>query len=151
VIDGSGTDGFPLEAFLAGYPDGIREAANALRSIVRRAVPDAIERVRPGWRLVGYDIPVGKRTTYFAFVIPESVHVHLGFEHGIFMADPDHLLEGAHLRLRKVRFVTFEAGDPIPEAPLAELTRDAARIAAMTRAERFALLLDQDPVAPSSR
>jgi hypothetical protein len=96
VIDGPGTNGLPVEAFLAGYPDGIQDAANTLRSIVRRAVPDAIERVRPGWRLVGYDIPVGKRTTYFAFVIPESVHVHLGFEHGIFMADPERLIFVRH-------------------------------------------------------
>jgi hypothetical protein len=137
-------DGLPVEAFLAGYPDGIRQTANALRAIVRRAVPRAIERVRPGWRLVGYDLPVGKRTVYFAFVVPELVHVHLGFEHGIFMADPERRLEGAHLRLRKVRFVTFKPTDAILEEPLLELTREAARLAAMTREERFARLMDRE-------
>jgi hypothetical protein len=137
-------DGLPVEAFLAGYPDGIRQTANALRAIVRRAVPGAIERVRPGWRLVGYDLPVGKRTVYFAFVVPELVHVHLGFEHGIFMADPERRLEGAHLRLRKVRFVTFKPTDAILEEPLLELTREAARLAAMPREERFARLMDRD-------
>jgi hypothetical protein len=137
-------DGLPVEAFLAGYPDGIRQTANALRAIVRRAVPRAIERVRPGWRLVGYDLPVGKRTVYFAFVVPELVHVHLGFEHGIFMADPERRLEGAHLRLRKVRFVTFKPTDAILEEPLLELTREAARLAAMPREERFARLMDRD-------
>jgi hypothetical protein len=134
----------PIEAFLAGYPDAIRATADRLRAIVRRAVPDAVERVRPGWRLVGYDLPVGRRTVYFAFVVPELVHVHLGFEHGIFMADPKHRLEGAHLKLRKVRFVTFEPGAAIPSRPLLELTREAARIAALTRAERFALLMDRE-------
>jgi hypothetical protein len=137
-------DGLPVEAFLAGYPDGIHETANALRAIVRRAVPYAIERVRPGWRLVGYDLPVGKRTVYFAFVVPELVHVHLGFEHGIFMADPERRLEGAHLKLRKVRFVTFQPADSILEEPLMELTREAARLAAMTREERFARLMDRE-------
>ena len=146
----------PVEAFLAGYPDGIRAAANTLRAIVRRAVPDAIERVRPGWRLIGYDVPAGRRTRYFAFVVPEMVHVHLGFEHGIFLADPDRILEGAHLRLRKVRFVTFTPGQSIPEAPLAALTQEAARIATLSREARFSLLLDGDtatpiPLEPASR
>ena len=35
---------------LAGYPDPMIELAERLRAIVRRAVPDAIEAVRPGWR-----------------------------------------------------------------------------------------------------
>jgi len=139
-----GSEFLPVDAFLAGYPDGILAAANTLRSIVRRAVPDAIERVRPGWRLIGYDVPLGRRKAYFAYVAPENGHVHLGFEHGIFMADPDGVLEGAHLRLRKIRFVTLQPGQPIPDSLLVKLTREAARIAAMTRAERFALLLDRE-------
>jgi hypothetical protein len=138
-------ESLPADAFLASYPDGIQAAANVLREIVHLAAPDAIERVRPGWRLIGYDVPVGRRTTYFAFVAPEPIHVHLGFEHGIFLADPDRMLQGAHLRLRKVRFVTFTAGQPIPNGRLIEYTRQAARIAAMPRAERFALLMDRDP------
>jgi hypothetical protein len=137
-------DSLPPDAFLAAYPDGIRSAAETLRAVVRRAVPEAIERVRPGWRLIGYDLPLGRRSVYFAFVAPEPIHVHLGFEHGVFMSDPERMLEGAHLRLRKVRFVTFEAGDAIPEAALVALTREAARVAAMSREERLALTLDRD-------
>jgi hypothetical protein len=137
-------DGLPPEAFLAGYADEIRALAETLRAIVRHAAPDAIERVRPGWRLIGYDLPVGKRTVYFAFVAPEPIHVHLGFEHGIFMADPDRRLAGAHLRLKKVRFTTFEPGDPIPEEAMVGLTREAARTARLSREERMALVLDRD-------
>ena len=73
-------DALPPEAFLAGYPDGIRAAAETLRAIVRRAVPEAIESVRGGWRLIGYEVPVGRRTRYFAYVAPEPIHVHLGFD-----------------------------------------------------------------------
>ena len=79
----------PPEAFLAGFPDGIRSAAETLRAIVRRAVPDSIESVRGGWRLIGYEVPVGRRTRYFAYVAPEPIHVHLGFEYGAWMEDPD--------------------------------------------------------------
>ena len=143
-------DPIPPDAFLEAYPRGIRAGANELRAVVRRAVPDAIERVRTGWRLIGYEVPVGRRTRYFAWVAPEPVHFHLGFEFGIFMADPDCMLEGAHLRLRKVRYLTFTAGQALPHAALVELTREAARLAAMPRGERFALMLDRE-LAPDRR
>jgi len=141
---------FPPEAFLSGYPDQIRAIADVLRAVVRRAAPDAVERVRSGWRLIGYDLPVGRRTVYFAFVAPEPLHVHLGFEHGIFMADPDRVLQGAHLKLRKVRFVTFRPGDVIAERALTELTQEAARLAAMSREERLAVALDRDAAPEES-
>lgn len=134
----------PPELFLEGYPPGIRTAAERLREVVARAVPDAIERVRPGWRLIGYEVPVGKRSRYFAFVAPEAEHVHLGFEYGVWMADPDNLLRGAHLNLRKVRFVTYQPGDPIPVQALMEYTRDAAELATMSREERLARALELD-------
>jgi hypothetical protein len=119
------------ELFLSAYAPDIREIAERLRGVVREAVPEAIERVRSGWRLIGYDVPVGRRTRYFAFVAPELEHVHLGFEYGVWMADPDGLLRGAHLELRKVRFVTFEAGDAIPTDALVRYTSEAADLAAM--------------------
>lgn len=134
----------PPELFLEAYPPGIRKAAERLRAVVKVAVPDVIERVRIGWRLIGYDVPVGKRSRYFAFVWPEAEHAHLGFEYGIWMDDPENLLRGAHLKLRKVRFVTYEPGEPIPEAALVAYTRDAARLAMMPREERLARELDRD-------
>ena len=137
-------DVIPPEAFLSAYPGEIRGLAETLRAVVRRATPDAIERVRSGWRLIGYDLPVGRRSIYFAWVAPEPIHVHLGWQHGIFMADPERMLEGAHLRLKKVRFTTFRPGDTIPEAALVELTREAAGLARMSREERLALTLDRD-------
>ncbi len=134
----------PPEAFLAGYPDGIREAAETLRAIVRRAVPESIEGVRGGWRLIGYEVPVGRRSRYFAYVAPEPIHVHLGFEYGVWMDDPDELLQGAHLGLRKVRFTTFTEGQAIPEAALEHLTREAARVALLPRGERLARAFDRE-------
>ena len=137
-------DPLPPELFLEGYSPGIRRAVDRLRAVVKRAVPDAIERVRPGWGLIGYDVPIGKRTRYFAFVWPEPEHAHLGFEYGIWMDDPDNILQGAHLRLRKVRFVTYEPGEAIPETALVRYTREAARMATMSREERLARELDRD-------
>ena len=128
----------PAELFLDGFPLGIRIIADRLCAVVRQAVPDAVERVRIGWRLIGYDVPVGTRSRYFAFVAPEVKHVHLGFEYGVWMTDPDDLLQGAHLNLRKVRFVTYEPGDSIPVRALVRYVRDSAQLAAMSREERLA-------------
>ena len=128
-------DPIPTELFLSGYPPGIRAVAERLCDVVLEAVPDAIERVRPGWRLIGFDVPAWRRTRYFAFVAPEPEHVHLGFEYGVWMADPHGLLRGAHLDLRKVRYVTYEPGDPIPDGDLVEFTQEAARLAVLSRPE----------------
>jgi hypothetical protein len=59
------------------------------------------------------------------------------------MADPHRLLRGAHLKLRKVRYVTYEPGDAIPGRALVDYTRQAARLATMTPAERMARDLDR--------
>jgi hypothetical protein len=123
---------YPPELFLSGYPAEIRDVAERLRDVVHEAVPEAIERVRTGWRLIGYDIPLGRRTRYFAFVAPELEHVHLGFERGISMADPEGLLLGENLNLRKVRFVTYRPGDPIPTEALSRFCSEAAALAALS-------------------
>ena len=137
-------DAIPPEALLAAYPDEIQAHAATLRRIVRRAVPDAVERVRGGWRLIGYEVPLERRLRYFAYIAPEPIHIHLGFEYGAWMADPDGKLEGAHLKLRKVRFLTFRPGQAIPDRTCMDLLRESVRVAALSRDERLALALDRD-------
>jgi hypothetical protein len=138
------SDSIPPEALLADFPDGIRAAAETLRAVVRQAVPTSVERVRGGWRSIGYEVPVGRRSRYFAYIAPEPIHVHLGFEYGAWMADPDGLLEGAHLGLKKVRFTTFTAGQPIPTRALEALTREAARVSLLSPSERVGLAFDRE-------
>ena len=129
------------EAFLAAYPDPIREAANRLRAIVQRTVPGTIEAVRPGWHLIGYSVPTGRRVAYFGFVAPGPIHAQLGFEYGMLIDDPDGELDGT--ALRQVRFLTFHHPDEVRERQVGRYIRDAARLAAMSRAERLALRLDR--------
>lgn len=137
------------EAFLVPYPDPIRDAANHLREIVKRTVPGAVEAVRPGWHLIGYSVPAGRRTRYFGFVAPEPIHVHLGFEYGMLIDDPDGELRGTELR--QVRFLTFRHPDEVRERIVGRYVRDAARLAAMSRAERLALTLDREDLASVAR
>jgi hypothetical protein len=130
--------------FLAGYPDAIVDIGRRLRRLVHDAVPTSQERLRGGWALIGYDIPIGRRTRYFAWIAPERKHIHLGFEYGAWMADPGGVLEGAHLKLKKVRYLTFEPGDALDDQALIELIRDSVYVGTLSRAERLALVLDRE-------
>ncbi len=129
----------PVEAFLDSYPEPIRAAAERLRRLVRQTEPDAIERVREGWRIIGYDIPVARRTRYFAWIGPEPKHVHIGFQHGILMADPRQRLRGAHLRLKNVRYLTFTSTEQIDDCEIVDFVREAIRINTLSRAEQRGL------------
>ena len=127
--------------FLAEYPAPIAAQAQRLRRAVHEAVPNAVERIRPGWRLIGFDLPITRRGIYFAWVWPEPEHIHVGWQVGTLMADPLGLLRGAHLRLKKVRYLTYGPRDRIERRVVIEFTGDAARIAAMSRGERQLLAL----------
>lgn len=129
-------DPIPPEALLADFPPPMQAIAQRLRAIVTGAMPDAIERVRPGWRLIGYDLPIGRRSVYFAYVAPEPEHVHLGFEWGVLMDDPDGRLLGRGVT-RQVRWLTLRGEDEIDGPAFAALVKEAVRVATMTRAERM--------------
>ncbi len=134
----------PPEALLADYPEPMRRLADELRSIVRDALPDAVERVRIGWRLIAYDVPVARRRTAFCcYVAPEPKHVHIGFQYGVFMRDDDGVLEGAGVT-KQVRWLTFRAGDAIDGPQVAALVHEGARVARLTRGERLISALDRE-------
>jgi hypothetical protein len=142
-------DRIPPEVLLERVPPDRRATAQALRRLVIRAIPSAVEGVRPGWGLIGYDLPLGRRSAYFAFVWPEVEHVHLGFEYGIYMTDPHAVLQGHG---RKLRWVTLRHPNEIDARVHEALVKEAARVAALSKAERLALLLDRDAgPSPASR
>jgi hypothetical protein len=128
----SPSESIPPEALLADYPPAHVEIAERLRRIVVDAVPDAIERVRPGWRLIGYDLPVRRRGAMFAWVWLEPEHVHLGFPRGVQMDDPNGVLIGAGIT-KLARWLTWEPGDAVDAALASGLVREAARVALIPR------------------
>ena len=141
----------PPELFLDAFPGPIQVIGHRLRELVREAVPDATERVRPGWHLIGYDAPRHEaegrgRPAYFAYIAPERHHIHLGFEHGHLMRDPDRRLEGEGIT-RQVRWLTLVPGDDPDSAIAVPLLREARRVALLSRPERFeaAMLAAADP------
>ncbi len=146
-------DSVPPEIFLAAYPDPMREIAETFRRIVLGAMPDVVERVRLGWRVIGYDVPRGDsaparpragttgRTVYICWIMPEPVHVHLGFTYGVLMEDPERMLTGA---IPRARWVTRRPGEPIDSSALGQLAVEAARVARLSRGERVALTMDRE-------
>jgi len=130
-------ESIPPEALLAAISPPLATIAERLRAIVRDAVPDATERVRAGWGLIGYDLRVGRRSTFFAWIWPEPEHVHLGFVNGVLMDDPSGLLAGAGIT-KKARWLTYEAGATIDGRPANRLVLEAARIAGLSREELLA-------------
>jgi hypothetical protein len=128
-------DDLPAEAIVAGAPPGLQPIVEALRVVVREALPDAVERVRPGWGLIGYDVPNGKRTAYVAWIWPEREHCHLGFQQGWAMRDPRGVLQGAGVT-KQVRWLTFDAGDDIDDDLCREFLVEAAEVGRMSRGER---------------
>lgn len=129
----------PPEAILADAPPPMRDVAERLRGVIARALPGATERVRPGWRIIGYDVPLTpRRSAYFAWIMIQREHVHLGFPHGVLMADPRRILEGAGIT-KRARWTTMTPEAPIPESHLAELLQEAARVAGLPTEERLAI------------
>ena len=133
----------PVELLLDDYPDAIRATAMALRSLIFRTVPGAVERVRPGWRWVAYSLPEGKRIRNFAWIGPERKHIHLGFEHGTLLADPERLLHGAEERLKQFRYLTFEPSIDIDETILCDFVRRAVDLATLPPGARRAFALER--------
>ena len=135
-------DELPVEVFLDTYPDHIRRSAQLLREIVMDVVPDAVESIRVGWRVVGYAIPTRRRPKLFALIGPEPKHVHLFFQYGVFLADPDRLLLGAQEKLRQVRYLTFSSPEEVQAFSRETMDRfllDAAQLAPMTRDQRLSI------------
>ena len=137
-------DPIPVEVFLESFPPPIRAAAEALRGLIRRIVPDADEMVRPGWGVIGYNVPVRRGAPYIGGVFPQQEHCHLLLEQGVLLADPNHLLEGAGVT-KRVRWLTFNRpADVTAQADaIVALLQDAVRVAAMSRGERQLLAMDR--------
>ena len=141
-------DELPVEVFLEDFPPAIRDTGLRLRELIRIAVPDAVEGIRSGWRWIGYGLPDRRRRRTFAWIGPERKHIHLGFENGVLLADPDRVLHGAEERLKQFRYFTFAPDIDVDEKVLIDFLRAAADLALMPSTARRALAEEGvEPVA----
>ena len=123
------SDQIPPDALLVDLPEPMPALAHALRALVKHAEPEAIEAVRPGWRVIGYDIPLGpRRRAYFAWIMAQHEHVHLGFPRGVLLRDPAGVLDGAGVT-KLARWVTVRSTDDIDVERFEQLVHEAAAAA----------------------
>jgi hypothetical protein len=137
--DGTVKDELPAEFLLDSFPPAIRDTGRTLRALILATVPGTVETVRTGWRWIAYSLPEKGRVRNFAWIGPERKHIHLGFENGILLSDPEHLLQGAQERLKRFRYFTFEPAIDIAEAILVDYVARAAELATMPSGARRAL------------
>ena len=109
-----------IEELLAACPPATRRLAVAARRRILRVVPGAVEKLRPGWGLIGYNAPA-----YFAFIALGPDGLRIGFEWGVMLSDPTRLLEGTG---NQVRYVAIRAARDLATPAFAELLRAAAAI-----------------------
>lgn len=109
-----------IDELLAPYGPKVVALANAARERITTLVPHAVERLRPGWGLIGYSAP-----KYFAFIVPVKDGVRIGFEWGVRLDDPAGLLEGNG---SQVRFVTITRAPQLRRRELARLISTAALV-----------------------
>jgi hypothetical protein len=129
-------DPIPPDALLVDLPAPMPALAHALRALVLRAEPEAIEAVRPGWRVIGYDLPLGRRRAYFAWIMVQREHVHLGFPRGVLLRDPSRLLQGDGVT-KLARWATVRTADEIDVEGFEALVREAAAIAIVPRSAQL--------------
>lgn len=120
-----------IDEFLERFDPKVQETARAAAALVAGSVPDVIERVYPGWSLIGYRCPAGRGSKYFCFVAPMEDHVRLGFEYGVALDDSTGVLEGDGTQVRYVRLDDASAVTPA----LQPLIRQAAAVARLSRDE----------------
>ncbi len=93
-----------------------------LRRLMAVVLPEAVEKVYPGWRAIGYRHPAAG---YIGGIFPTDQGVRLLFEHGASLPDPSGVLEG---EIKQVRWITFEdssAVTPELESAIGQLLLEA--------------------------
>jgi hypothetical protein len=108
-----------VDQLLDQHVPPVQAIAQRLRELVRRTVPEAKERVYPGWHAVGYVHP---EAGYFGAIFPREDQVKLCFEWGAELPNPHHILTGNQ---KRVRYVVISDELEIPESAIVEMIQAA--------------------------
>jgi hypothetical protein len=124
---------FSVEMLLQSYPPAVCALAEALRTLIRSAVPGASEAAHAVWRSINYRHPV---QGYFCGLFPQADGVNLAFEFGALLPDPLGLLTGNG---KQVRYLRCPLGQPLPVEALRHLLQSTLALPP-DRATKLALL-----------
>lgn len=102
-----------FEEVIDGTTDEVRAIAVRLRSVIAELHPDCVEVPRPGERSAAYGVGPKKMSEAYAYIMPQSGYVNLGFYHGAALTGFAQMLEGSGKRLRHLKIrTTAEADTP---------------------------------------
>ncbi len=108
--------------------DAMRPVAERLREIILGIHPEACEVVRLGDRAATYGVGPKKMSEGYAYILPHSKWVNLGFYKGIDLDDPAGLLEGTGAKMRHVKIRSIDDADrPAVRALLVAAVRERSR------------------------
>jgi hypothetical protein len=136
-----------IDEYLALYPPEIRAICEALRALIKEAVPGVQEALYRGWQLIGYRTPAASTNRYFCFIAPYGDRVRLGFEWGVLLADEARLLQDSGTRVRSLYLSSTAV---FQRDLLTAYLREAAQVAALSKEEKAALALQREAEAGSS-
>jgi len=116
---------YDVRELVDGLPAGLQSTVSALRALIRKTVPDAVESLL--WGGISYHRPQqgGRVKGAVCQIGVKKGKVRLEFIHGVRLADPHRLLRGT--RLSK-RYVLVDSVASARRRELAELLREAANV-----------------------
>jgi hypothetical protein len=97
-----------VDTFLKGYSPQVREIAVKAREVILSVMPNATEKVYPGWKVIQYGAGADMKSV-FAAISPQRERVNLGLANGAGLPDPEGLLEGTGVGIRHVKLTSPEA------------------------------------------
>jgi hypothetical protein len=115
------SSGQHVDAFLAAYPEQVREVASAARLLLRGALPGIAETVDGSAKLIGYSYGPGYKGVVCTLIMSQS-GVKLGIFRGSELPDPKHLMTGAG---KVHRHVQLSSVDDLKQSGLKQLLKDA--------------------------
>ena len=111
------------EQFLQPYPDLVKRIAKSLQTLLLQTLPGVEEKVYPVWKGIGYHY---KNAGYICGIFPQEDKVHLVFEQGMHLDDPDHLFADDAKERKQTRYVVCNNANNLPKRKLARLLKIAA-------------------------
>jgi hypothetical protein len=96
-----------IDAYVEQRNPALKEVVSAVRRLVKKAVPAAVEAIN------AWGVPVLELNGTLCFLMVGKHHVTLGFAQGASLSDPARLLEGTGKNIRHVKLAAAEhVNDP---------------------------------------
>jgi hypothetical protein len=102
-----------VDKLLGEHSPELQAIERALRTTIRRELPDAVEQVDFGNKLIAFGRSMKMRGLLFA-IIAHKTWVNLQLADGAELPDPDGLIEGTGKRIRHIKVRSVEAASSAP-------------------------------------